>query len=76
MFSCEAMQNVFFSQNQLCYWQKQPLEVFFQKDGLENFVKLRGKRLCWSLLFSKVGNIRSFWGVFNLNLAVRQTFGQ
>ena len=34
--------------------QKQPSEVFYEKDVLENFLKFTGKHLCQSLFFNKV----------------------
>ena len=41
-------------------FQKQPPEVFYKKtDVLKNLVKLKGKRLCQSLLFNKLA-----WGLY------------
>ena len=38
--------------------QKQPSEVFYKKDGLENFAKCTGKYLCQSLFFNKLAELR------------------
>ena len=34
------------------------LDVFFQKDVLENLAKFKGKHLCQSLFFNKVSGLR------------------
>ena len=38
----------------ICYWQKQPPEVFYEKSFLRNFPKFTGKYQCQSLFFNKV----------------------
>ena len=37
--------------------QKQPPEVFYKKDALENFVKFTEKHLCQSLIFNEVAGL-------------------
>ena len=38
--------------------KKQPLEVFYKKGLLKNFVKFKGKHLCQGLFFNKVAGVR------------------
>ena len=38
--------------------QKQPPEVFYEKDVLKTFAKFTGKHLCQSLFFNKVAGLR------------------
>ena len=38
--------------------QKQPPEVFYEKDILRNFAKFTGKHLCQSVFFNKVVGLR------------------
>ena len=38
--------------------QKQPLEMIYKKDVLENFAKFTGKHLCQSLFFYEVTGLR------------------
>ena len=49
--------------------QKQPQEVFYEKNVLENFAKFTGKHLCQSLCFDKVGGLAS-------NLNQKETLAQ
>ena len=42
-----------------CFIQKQPPEVSYKKDALENFAKFTGKYLWQSLFFNKVAGLRS-----------------
>ena len=39
--------------------QEQPLEVFYKKEVLKNFVKFIAKHLCQSLFFTKVAGLRA-----------------
>ena len=41
------------------HFREQPTEVVYQKCGVKNFSKFKGKRLSQSLLFNKFANLRS-----------------
>ena len=41
------------------YVQKQPPEVFFEKDVIKNFANFTRKHLCWSLFFNRVTGQRA-----------------
>ena len=41
------------------YVQKQPPEVFFEKDVIKHFANFTRKHLCWSLFFNRVTGQRA-----------------
>ena len=45
--------------NIIFHFRKQPTEVVYQKCGVKNFSKFKGKRLSQSLLFNKFASLRS-----------------